>query len=342
MEYLIGSKEDFFDFVEGIGPEDKIGVLTHTDLDGLASAIFLEQILEKKGLKVEDVLFLKYVKGMFDPVFPEFKEKNITKIFLTDMNADSADLESFERLRAEFDCFLIDHHPVNPDLKNKANIIKTNSSDCSSLTLYNFMDEELKEEWKDIVCAAAISDFSFKKQENLDFINSIYSGVTLENAFDSEPGQIASTIGSGLTYYSSNKKKVYDLVLKRDLESLKEAREKVDEVIGGEIAKFRKEGEFYPEKNLYFYFSFPKFNITSIASTLVSKEEPEKTFVFVSGQGKYLKVSAKNQSGNEDMNQLVKKGIEGLDEATAGGHVPAAGARFLKKDLKKFKENILE
>ena len=164
----------------------------------------------------------------------------------------------------------------------------------------------------------------------------------MENAFDSEPGQIASTIGSGLTYYSSNKRKVYELVLKRDLESLKDAREKVDEVIEEEIAKFKKEGEFYPEKNLYFYSSCPKFNITSIASTLVSKEEPEKTFVFISGQGKFVGVSAKNQSGKEDMNQLVNKGIEGLKEATAGGHVPAAGARFLKKDLQKFKENILK
>jgi hypothetical protein len=54
-----------------------------------------------------------------------------------------------------------------------------------------------------------------------------------------------------------------------------------------------------------------------------------------------MKVSAKNQSGNEDMAKLLMKGIEGLEESTAGGHVPAAGARFLKKDLQKFKENIL-
>ena len=41
------------------------------------------------------------------------------------------------------------------------------------------------------------------------------------------------------------------------------------------------------------------------------------------------------------MNKLMKKGVSGLENATGGGHVPAAGGRFMKKDLEKFKENIL-
>jgi len=41
------------------------------------------------------------------------------------------------------------------------------------------------------------------------------------------------------------------------------------------------------------------------------------------------------------MNKLMKKGTEGLENATGGGHIPAAGGRFMKKDLQKFKENIL-
>jgi hypothetical protein len=54
----------------------------------------------------------------------------------------------------------------------------------------------------------------------------------------------------------------------------------------------------------------------------------------------FLNVSARNQSMNKDMNLLLKKAIQGLDNANAGGHVAAAGARFMKKDIKKFKENL--
>ena len=42
------------------------------------------------------------------------------------------------------------------------------------------------------------------------------------------------------------------------------------------------------------------------------------------------------------MNLLMKEGIKGLENATGGGHVHASAAKFLKKDLEKFKENLLK
>jgi len=38
----------------------------------------------------------------------------------------------------------------------------------------------------------------------------------------------------------------------------------------------------------------------------------------------------------------MKKGIEGLENSTGGGHAKAAGAKIMKKDLEKFKRNILK
>ena len=38
----------------------------------------------------------------------------------------------------------------------------------------------------------------------------------------------------------------------------------------------------------------------------------------------------------------MKLVTKGLKNATGGGHAAAAGARIMKKDLKKFKENILK
>ena len=70
-------------------------------------------------------------------------------------------------------------------------------------------------------------------------------------------------------------------------------------------------------------------------------KEPEKTFIVVSYQDGNIKISARNQSGNVDVKELMKKGVKGLDASVAGGHVRASGANIRKKDLSKFKENIL-
>ena len=55
-----------------------------------------------------------------------------------------------------------------------------------------------------------------------------------------------------------------------------------------------------------------------------------------------IKISARNQSGKIDLDKFLKKGIQGLENAVAGGHAKASGASFMKKDLDTFKKNILK
>jgi single-stranded DNA-specific DHH superfamily exonuclease len=95
MEYLLGSEKDFQDFVESIGKEDKVGIITHTDLDGIASALFLELILNSKKINVEKIDFISYKKGMFDDSLREMSNLGITKVFITDIYADGGDLDGF-------------------------------------------------------------------------------------------------------------------------------------------------------------------------------------------------------------------------------------------------------
>ena len=96
MKYLLGSKEEFWKFVDSISEGDKVGIITHTDLDGIASALFLEEILDSKGIKIRELYFIPYKLGMFNKIVPDIKEKNITKLFLTDMYADGTDPEGFK------------------------------------------------------------------------------------------------------------------------------------------------------------------------------------------------------------------------------------------------------
>ena len=71
-------------------------------------------------------------------------------------------------------------------------------------------------------------------------------------------------------------------------------------------------------------------------------KELDKSFVIIALGKTGLKLSARNQSKKQDMAALLKKGIQGLKDAVAGGHIPAAGGSCLREDLAKFKENLLK
>ena len=342
MEYLRGSKEEFLNFLAKLNKKDKIGVITHIDLDGIASAILINEILKQKKLKINSLSFINYEKGMFKLFREKFSRKRINKVFIFDINVDS-DYEGFFMLKKKYDIFLIDHHPS--DLQGK-NIIKTKSEDCTTLVLYDLLKKEFNiEKWKELVLATAISEFSFSDKENFQFIKEAYSLITLENIWDSIPVKEAEKIGFALIYFKRKEKKVFNLLQKQKQKLF----DKYYNIIKKEVIEyedsFRREAEFYPEKNLYLFYKTPKYHLISLAINKLALETPEKTIVCLNDSmdsPEFLSASFRNQLGKENVNLLVKKAINGLENANGGGHVPAAAARFLKKDLEKFKENILK
>jgi len=342
MKYLIGNKQEFLNFLNSIDEKDKVGILTHADLDGISSAILLEEILKSKNQKFEFIDFLNYKKGMFDRPLLNLKGKNINKLFITDIGADDTDLEGFENLRKNFDIFLIDHHKINPDLKNKNNIIKTATEDCTTFTVYGLgKDLFNRKKWRDIVCATMAVEFSYRKPENLKFLQKADPEITLKNIGESSTMKYANKISSALIYYG-NLRKVYDLVKEKNLDGLNSIHKLISLEIKKCVEDYRKNAEYFPEKKLYFYYLTPKFRITSAVATIVSLAEENNSFLLASDTGKgFVKISARNQSKNADMSRLMKDGIKGLKNAVGGGHIAAASALVMKKDFNKFKERIL-
>jgi oligoribonuclease NrnB/cAMP/cGMP phosphodiesterase (DHH superfamily) len=338
MKLLLGKQEDFINFLNSISQKDKIGIISHTDLDGIASAILMQEIIKSKKLKIKSLNFTDYGKGMFEKIkIPE----NITKIFILDINV-SSDYEGFKKLKEKFDVFLIDHHPSNIEKQN--NIIKLQTEDCVTFAIYKLAEENFNlNKWKELVCATMISEFSYKNKSNFQFIKKIYPEISIEKLYNSKPGETAKIISSALTYFKKPKK-VFALLIADKIRKLDKSYEILEKEILSCVDKFKKGAEFFSQKNLYFFYYTPQFDIGSTVTTILSKGEENKTFIFVSDvedSPGFLKVSSRNQSGKEDMNILMKKGISGLENASGGGHVPAAGARFMKKDLRNFKENIL-
>jgi single-stranded DNA-specific DHH superfamily exonuclease len=345
MKFLSGSKKEFLDFLEGISQKDRVAILSHNDLDGIASAVFLEEILKSKGIRHSLKKFLDYKNGMFMEITHELDKKNINKIFILDIAADQTDSKGFEKLRKKFDVFLIDHHPMNPRLRNKQRILKTESSDCASFIIYELGDNLFdRKKWAWLISSAMISDMSYKKRENLEFIKRLCPDITSKDIFDSYPGKIENIISFALIYYKSknlNLNKVYLKIKNKKIRELSRYSGVIKKEINKNLSNFRKKSEFYPEKKIYFFTFNSKFDIGAILSTLISLEDDKGIFIITRNSGEFITIHARNQSKNEDMGKLLKKGIEGLKNSNAGGHAAAAGGRIMKKDFKKFKENIL-
>ncbi len=343
MEYLLGSSKIFHDFVNSISKEDKVGVVTHTDVDGLASGIFLQKILESRGLKIGFMEFLNYGADVLRNLS---ERRNYDKLFFTDWLVDES-IEGLNLLREKGDILVFDHHPLNESLEDKRGIIKTEASYCSAHALFDLAKDYFDtKEWEWLVCAAIIADYTFKDDEVFEFLKSVYPKITKEDIWNSEPGKIAKLIDSSLIYYKPDIKKVYDLVLRKDLDSLEEVGEIIEKEIRKGISKFKSEAEYFPEKKLYFYYANPKYRIARIIATKISSEEfPESTIIFLSDKSNdanHLNINSRNQTGKVELGKVLKKCIEGFENSTAGGHDKASGGDFPKKYLNEFKKRLLE
>lgn len=343
--YISGSEKDFYNFINSISNKDKIGLVSHSDLDGIVSAVILNKILNSKGLNVKFLDFYKYSYDALKGIL----EENLDVLFFTDYAVDSY-IEDLNKLRKNSKVLILDHHPLNPDLKDVSNVIKTKYDYCSSHTLFD-LAKEIKglntKELEPLVCAAIITDYVWDKDlVNFDFIKSIYPDVKKDNSiFDSEPGNIGRRIDMAMMYYEPNYKVVYNSLLKGDLSKIEEASNLVDKEINLWVGKFRKEREYYPEKKLHFYYGNPKYNIASSVSTISSGNEFKgDTVVFASDildKNGFVKFSTRNQSGEVNLGEILKKCSKDFENSDGGGHARAASATIMKKDLNKFKERFI-
>lgn len=347
--YILGSEKLFYNFVNSISKNDKIGVVTHIDLDGIASGIFLQKILESRDLKINFMEFLDYNADTLKPIL----KKDVDVLFFTDWNVDNFP-KDLEKLRKKYNLFVVDHHPPNKNLKDKTNIIKTHSKYCSAHTLFDLAKDgayfDIKGlEW--LACSAIIMDYTFDDKENLNFLKSFYPKITLENIWESEPALIGKKIANSLIYYKTDLNKVYDLVLNKNFERLEETDRIITDIITEEVTlwkdKFMNEAEYFPKKKLYFYYGNPKYLINSTVVTEIANSElHEHTLIFASDytntkKKDLVKISARNDTGKVDLGNILKKCIKGFKDSSAGGHVKSAAGTFPKKYLDKFKERVI-
>lgn len=341
-------KKKFDNFLNKISPNEPIGIISHANcVDGLASAVLIGELIKKKYPSIKtDINFSSYSKGDLDKLGEKFKKEGIEKLFLVDLGVDASLFDEFEKMRADFDILMIDHHPANPNLQIGEDIIKNIHEDCSSLVIYQFGEGIIDEkEWSWLACAAGISEFSWKDKDNLKFIQKYYPDYQPGNE-DYHMIKLINKLGSLVVYYSNDSLKAYQVILKKDFEKIDEIHKEVSAEMENKLRDFEKNAETHLNKEIYFYFFKSKFSLGSKMGTILSLRHRGSTIIIFAGiEGANMVKSSSRNNGEPlkySMNELCNAAIKGLDNALAGGHAPASGASFMKKDLETFKKNVIE
>jgi len=339
MNIEVGNESRFFDFIKGLNDKDKIVLISHTDLDGIAAAKVVNEVVDS-----DEVMFVNYGDINLDLV-GKLKEGGFTKVIMTDLMIDNnkfvSGLEEFA------DVLILDHHPAFKDFNSdKTVFLKVEGDYCAAYfcyELFNKIQNLGKIDW--LVGCACVSDFCHIKVEN--WLAKIYEkyGDKFEREgryvrMDGNIWNLQWTLSLALIYFRDNLNKVFDSIGDnfRDIGDLEEYAKDVQGEIDESVEIFESGKE---EFNGGFFWEFnPERGIGSIVSNIISNNYFDKTIIILRIDGDYCKLSARRPDKKIDVGKFLIKLVDGFEESNAGGHAVAAGGIFLKKDLEAFKKRL--
>ncbi len=339
MKLEIGNEKRFSEFIGRLNEKDKIALITHTDLDGLACGIVVNKVIDADILK-----FVGYDRLNLDLV-NELKEEGATKVIFTDLFIE--DVEMVKELEKFAEVMILDHHLVREDVNSdKTVLIKVEpgySAGYLCYELFRKIQNLDKLDW--IVACCCISDYCHVKTS--DWLKEVFAkyGDTFEIQGDyvRKSGKIwdlTHTISMAMVYFKEDLRKVYDSIGEEfgDINELSKYAKEVQDELDRLANEFHDKREEFPGG--YFYLIDPKFSVTSLLSNSLSLQERDKTYVFVRKDGTHYNISCRRQDRKISMNDFLKDKLKGIDNSSGGGHVPAAGGSFPKEYLGEFKRNL--
>ncbi len=350
-------------FFKNIKKEDKIAVIHHTDPDGICSGVIVSKAVEKLRDAKIDLRLNQNSSELFisEETVKRLEENGINKVIITDMGVDQQVEENFVEKITDFaELVIIDHHKLYRDLNSeKITLIKPHmiyedvdsAQYCAAKFCFDILSKILDlSEFDWIATIGIIGDCGYNTWKGfVDDVLTKYDIELKQNGFDTEIGQIAEIISSTEAFDINKVELAFDIVYNansyKDVlnSELKQYKEDID----NEIKIWRNEVEKRAEIKgniIYYHIKNPKYPIKSNLCTLLSFDFPDKSIIIVQeyDNDELITVSARRRDNKIKMNELLESATKGLKRGGGGGHIPAAGGRFLKKDKKIFKERVLE
>lgn len=346
MNILNGSKEKAIEFFSRLDKEDRTALISHTDLDGIASAKIVNKIFNADIIK-----FVNY-SDLNENLVAELELEGVNKIIMTDLMIEAEKNDFVKGLENFADLLIIDHHPPNTDLNSDKTIfIICEEGYCASYLCYKILNDVGNLEDLDWIAAcASISDFCNVK--NREWIENVFLkyGERLDNeiklGFDMEEinkykiYELQWKLSLAIIYFKDNLHMVFDSIKSKfgDIGDLEKYYLKVKDEIDKAILEFDSNKKDFPGGH-YFEFN-PKFGIASITSNLISTKYSSKTIVIARPKGDNYVVSARRHDSGDNMNDLLRFCMRGFSDFACGGHLSAAGGYYPKKYLDEFKRRL--
>jgi len=317
------------EFLNNITNKDKVAIIHHNDGDGYASGIIFYDWCKQKGAEVENFLFT-YRRGIKIPKLDKFN-----KIIITDIAPTG--IEELQ-LPLEKEIFYTDHHPSEVPIPEK--ILEYRTTEEGYIPSARTAGELTGiKKWLSIL--GTVTDAGDLYPENEKFIKELLEKEKISIREFRE--KYSNLFTNTLIYFHNEQQKAFNII--KEIKSLEEFKklDKYSEAVENELGRIVDEYEEKKEKlgDINFFYFETKFYIKKALSAIISRNNPEEIIIFATPQdNKYLSISARNQSRKVDMAELLRIGINGLENTGAGGHKAASGATIQTKDLEQFKENI--
>jgi len=336
IKATIGKAEDVYKFINNITSKDRVGLITHTDLDGLSSAKIINELI-----KPEFFITANYSE-LNDSLILKLNDKEINKLILTDIGIDNP--EFIKKIEKFAKILIIDHHQFEKDMNSNATIFYNTSSYCAAYICYLlFQDLKNIKKWDWLAALASVADFRYIN--NQDWIKKLYKKYNdkfnVENPRKGKLYKLIENTDMALIYFQDNQKEVYKKITPNinSLKKLKKYSKIIKKEINKHIKNFKNKKEIINQGYLYIVNS--KFALTSTLATKLSLKEKNKMFILIREiENNRFQICARRQDGKINLNKLLKSATKKLLNSDAGGHIPSAGGHFLKKDLDIFKKRI--
>lgn len=341
IDFSVGNEKRFSDFITALNAKDKIALVSHTDLDGVASAKVVNKVVE-----ADIIRFVNY-EDLNDKLVKELKREKIKQVILCDLNIK--DKEFVKALEKFAQILIIDHHPIKEDYNSEKTVFLNPFGEefyCSTYICYYLFSKIQNLEKLDwLVACASISDFAYL--DNKEWMKGVYEKYgdkfILNNGEISKNGKMWSLqwrLNLALVYYKDNLEKVFDLIGEEfgDIENLDKNISSVQKDIDSNLNKF--ESERIEIHDGYFFEINSRLEIKALIANILSAKYPNKTIIIGTEEKRGYFLSARRQDKRKDMGALLERLVNNFENSSSGGHVPAAGARFLLKDKERFLERI--
>lgn len=343
-------------YLRGISHTDRVCIVHDTDPDGVCSAVIIAKCIERlRGRKIDLRLSLdKKQHAINVDMLAEIRKAGINKLITTDFSLEQ-NMDTVRELEGLCEILVIDHHKMYADVDSPRTILYkpqlfSNIDPSRYCTGKLAFDAAMRVadvsdlDW--IAASACIADIATAPWSSwLKSVFKKYKFKPKKNWFDTVLGQVASTITSAEVYDIKLVAECFDVFYKakgsKDVlkSKLGKCKTIVDKELKYWIKRFPKGAERHGELRIFEI--KPKFHLQGPVSTILGLKYPHNTIIVADISRDFISISARRGDKKLAVNTLLEKAVEGLKDAHAGGHVPAAGAGFNKMYYSVFKKRVI-